>query len=242
MTNWLKPNNSFSLELIIIMFLMTLSYESDLCKTVPNIQLSKQKWSFPTQNIEQFKVAKTLIAKGDVANLTKFLDESWTEQFKSDWGETLMRIAAQSGNLSMVTEFIDRGVDVNEKSKNTGSNAFMYACESGQLEIVKFLIKKGARVNDASRSGSTPIIWGYNHLAIVQLLILNGADINVKNLDGNTALFEAVWHRNHEVVEFLLNQKVDLTIKDGQERTILDVSRITGDKKMIRLLQRAMRK
>jgi ankyrin repeat protein len=192
------------------------------------------------QEIQQFGKAKGLIIKGDLTGFVKFLDEN-VINLQAD-GATLLRIAAQEDKPLIIEELLKRGVDVNAKSKSTGTNALIGACIYGKTNIVKLLLSKGAQINESSFNGSTPLIWGYKHKEIVQMLILNGANVNIKNLDGNTALAVAVANRNHDVVNLLLTNKADLMIKDKQGRTVIDLARITGDKKMIRLIENATKK
>ena len=97
--------------------------------------------------------------------------------------------AAQAGDLDSVKAAIDSGVDVNAKTKYSGT-ALSFAAEKGHLEVVKYLMEKGADPNAKDTFyNATPLTWaGYRrHKEIASFLRENGAELPVLKADPERA-------------------------------------------------------
>lgn len=85
--------------------------------------------------------------------------------------------AARKGDIERVRAMLDRGVDVNSKSRY-GATALSFASEHGHLELVRLLLERGAdvQVRDTFYK-SDPITWAAikGHAEIVRLLLDKGA-------------------------------------------------------------------
>ena len=55
--------------------------------------------------------------------------------------------ACEKGDLEIVKESIENGIDINETSSN-GMTSLMYACQNGHVELVKYLVRHGVDVNE----------------------------------------------------------------------------------------------
>ena len=85
--------------------------------------------------------------------------------------------AARKGDAAAVKAFLDKGVDVNAKTRY-GATALSYACDKGHVEVVKLLIERGANLNVKDTFyGEVPIGWALSrdHVEIVKLLLDKGA-------------------------------------------------------------------
>ena len=85
--------------------------------------------------------------------------------------------AARKGDAAAVKAFLDKGVDVNSKTRY-GATALSYACDKGHVEVVKLLIERGADVNVKDTFyGEVPIGWAlsHGHVEVVKLLLDKGA-------------------------------------------------------------------
>jgi len=85
--------------------------------------------------------------------------------------------AARKGDTAAVKAFLDKGVDVNAKTRY-GATALSYACDKGHVEVVKLLIDRGADLNVKDTFyGEVPIGWALSrdHVEIVKLLLDKGA-------------------------------------------------------------------
>jgi len=86
--------------------------------------------------------------------------------------------AAKRGDVAAVTALLDKGVNVNAKTRY-GATALSYACDKGNLEVVKLLIDRGADVNSRDTFyGEVPLGWALSkgHIEIIKLLLDKGAN------------------------------------------------------------------
>ncbi len=67
--------------------------------------------------------------------------------------------AAWFEHMDVMGILIDKGADVNARSKN-GATALILAADKGNAEIVKFLIDRGADINAKDGNGTALIVGG----------------------------------------------------------------------------------
>lgn len=85
--------------------------------------------------------------------------------------------AARKGDVATVKALLDKGVDVNAKTKY-GATALSYAADHGSLEVAKLLIERGADVNVRDTFyGEVPLGWAVSRgsTELVKLLLSKGA-------------------------------------------------------------------
>lgn len=107
--------------------------------------------------------------------------------------------AARKGDVAAVKAFLDKGVNVNEKTRY-GATALSYACDRGNVDLVKLLLERGADVNVKDTFyGEVPLGWalGKGNAQIVKLLLDKGATGIERALasgvrDGNAEIVKAV--------------------------------------------------
>lgn len=110
--------------------------------------------------------------------------------------------AARKGDAAAVKAFLDKGVDVNAKTRY-GATALSYACDKGHVEVVKLLIERGADVNvKDSFYGEVPLGWAlsHGHAQVVKLLLDKGA------AGIERALMSGVQEGNVEIVKVVLEK------------------------------------
>lgn len=71
---------------------------------------------------------------------------------------------------------------------------------------------------------------------IVAELIEAGADLEIKNVDGNTALWNACFGQNYQCVELLVKAGIQLDSANDNDVTALMYSASAGKEDMVRLL------
>jgi hypothetical protein len=110
--------------------------------------------------------------------------------------------AARKGDIAAVKALLDKGVDVNAKTRY-GATSLSYACDRGNIDLVKLLIERGADVNVKDTFyGATPITWAADngHTEVVKLLLDKGA----KGVEG--VLMDGVNSKNAALVRVALDK------------------------------------
>ena len=110
--------------------------------------------------------------------------------------------AARRGDVAAVKAFLDKGVDVNAKTRY-GATALAYACDKGHVEIVRLLIERGADVNVRDTFyNEVPLGWALSkaHMEIIKLLLDKGA----KGIE--RVLLVGVGNNNKDIVKVALDK------------------------------------
>lgn len=127
---------------------------------------------------------------------------------------------------------LDAGVPFNPDS-------FAFHIASDNEKECELFIDAGIDVNSRDAAG-TPMICiaaRHNRLEMIEKLLNLGADINAVSKDrGYSAVMDAVWKSNTEIVEFLVERGANLGYisRDGQPVLVLAVG--TGNEKVCRIL------
>ena len=134
--------------------------------------------------------------------------------------------AVRDGDLRMITKFLARNVQINDKDLH-GRSALHYVVGGCHTEIVKLLLKLGACVNSIDRYCITPLHMASrkNDPEIVKLLLKSGANANIaaytlltENADeGYTPLHYAVESGSLVVTKLLLKYNADVNLKHRAE-------------------------
>ena len=131
--------------------------------------------------------------------------------------------ACREGNLDMLLDSIENGVDVNLETGFVGGLGV--AAIHGRLDVVKLLIQNGANVNTAQKGKATPLQLAVisGHIEIAKVLIQNGADVDAVNYYAfGTVLQTAAWHGHIEMVTMLLQNGADVNSRREGYGTALD--------------------
>ena len=192
-----------------------------------------------------YKSIVEAVYKGDIEDVKQHLlnGANVNEASDSFYHNTLMHIAADSGNLEMVKLLLTNHADVNIRT-DAGSTPLGSAVASHHPEMVKLLINNGADVNAKDRDDNTALhiaAWGTNiNLEVVKLLINNKADVNATNHKGNTALHDAA--KNNEdnnlgMVILLVDNKADANAKNNDGDTALNIAAKNENSKIVAFLR-----
>ena len=132
------------------------------------------------------------------------------------------------------------GIRINEASAQ-GETPLMMACIKGHLALARELIRRGADVN---REGWGPLHYAASAdtpqtLAIVQLLLEENAYIDAESPNGTTPLMLAAQYSSEAVVDWLLQEGADLTLRNQRGFTAADFARQVDRQYMVERLARA---
>lgn len=121
-------------------------------------------------------------------------------------------------------------IPINSTDK-TGKTPLHCACFSGDIRIVEYLLGSGADINAITNSKSTAlhIACEFGYMQIARYLVCNSDTcINKQNIYGNTPLHIALMIRNIDLIYLMLSQKPDITIKNRENKTALDLACSVG--------------
>uniref|UniRef100_A0A8D2JQ74 Ankyrin repeat and SAM domain-containing protein 6 n=1 Tax=Sciurus vulgaris TaxID=55149 RepID=A0A8D2JQ74_SCIVU len=117
-----------------------------------------------------------------------------------------------------------------------------HALKMGNFQLVKEIADEDPNhVNLVNGDGATPLMLAavMGQLPLVQLLVERHADIDKQDsVHGWTALMQATYHGNKEIVKYLLNQGADVTLRAKNGYTAFDLVMLLNDPdtELVRLL------
>jgi ankyrin repeat protein len=134
-------------------------------------------------------------------------DETCAVNAMDSNGEGSLMYAVEHGHCAMAGLLLDKGADVNARSKRYG-NALQAASFRGHEAVVGLLLDKGAHINARGGHYSNALYAASfrGHEAVVKLLLDMGADVNAQGGFYNNAL-QVASHEGYEAVVGLLLDK-----------------------------------
>ncbi len=161
----------------------------------PNLSVKVKTFMVPVLfyaiDKQKFKSAKALI--DNKANVNA-----------SVLGLSVLMKAAQSGNVDIIQELIDKGADVNKKGFQ-GMTPLMFAIESDRPGNAWMLMSRNSDVNATDDFGITVLMRAASHgmFDLTKALLKKGAKVNVKSKGGLTALKLAKNTKQEKIVAIL---------------------------------------
>jgi ankyrin repeat protein len=97
------------------------------------------------------------------------------------------------------------------------------AITTDRPECIELLKKYGANINKCTTHLDTPLHWAskISDREICEKFIKCGSDLSVVNLDSCTCAHGAAFYKNLDVLELLIDNKIDVKITDSTGKTIL---------------------
>jgi ankyrin repeat protein len=154
-----------------------------------------------------------------------------------------IKVAIIGNNLKAVKDLIKAHPGIVNIENDASETPLYMASYLGHLDIVELLVESGARINHKdTRGGWTALTLassqGHNH--IVEYLIIEGANLNERNNAGDTALIVACASNNGNnylyIIGLLLDEGVDISIKDNEGHDAMYYAERRGDPFVIQLL------
>jgi ankyrin repeat protein len=198
------------------------------CKTEPLHYLSDAPFNQLWAHGRQAELAAVLIEVGAPVNGL------------ATSGETPLHGAASLGEAGVAEVLINYGADLEAVATYPGipdGTPLDFAVHFGMVEVVNLLVRRGAKVLSARMAAgagqlariksefdqllknSEQLMEVFrcavvcDRVEIVEYLLANGIDVNA-GTDGATALHWAAWEAKPNMIEFLVQQGADPTIRD----------------------------
>ena len=180
-------------------------------------------------------------SQGSVEGTRILLDHGAGIDHADIYGVTALHAAARAGHLETVKLLVEKQASL-IKSDTHLRTAFFSACAENQLETARFLLAAAHdqgyhdSIRQAMDDGRTPFskACGRGHLEIVKMLLAHSdANIDVNAVEGapkRTALHWAAYNARVEVVLVLLQNGADVTIKDANGKTALNLGGLSWSK------------
>ncbi|KAK0610869.1 ankyrin repeat-containing domain protein [Immersiella caudata] len=165
--------------------------------------------------------------------------QKWTteeiNEYMANWPN--LEMSTFNGKLDALQWWLDRGMDPNLEGNPLSSgirgmmtplaavarNARLSKDASDYIAMLELLFKSGAKVPRWAVENA--ITWRRGHrynLDVLKWLLGHGADINCPFPAGSSLLHGAVDKRNLELVKFLVENGIDMSIKDRKGQTALE--------------------
>jgi ankyrin repeat protein len=189
------------------------------------------------QNQRGFTPLLLAAFRGNNDVLTYLIDAGADTGIWNDW-QSLLHLAAISGNLETVKIVVATGADVNART-GEASTALIPAIGSENPEVVAYLLDSGADPNLGWPSGFSPLQFAVNvgNREIAELLIRGGADVNAEDEDSRTPLSMAVREGNTELAGILVAAGARVNGKDPYfGRTPLHITAAAGNSELAGIL------
>ena len=113
--------------------------------------------------------------------------------------------AAQSGDITMVANYLDLGFPP-DLTDEEGWSILHHAASHGQVEVIKLLHERGCCIDPVDRHGRTPLHHAATsgEAASIGVLVDLGGNVNTVDSEGNTPLKWAVMCEKYSTLEELL--------------------------------------
>lgn len=204
------------------------------------------------------------VEKGHIKMIRLLLAHGGTVNQTDKAGDAPLHIAVSVGDVATVQCLLENGSDVNlrDGKKNTcihrcsmarsptpgewDSSSSRPELLVSRLEIAKRLRRHGADVDAAGQYGRRPLHWACagGYVPMVEWLIAAGADVNARTNKATLPLHAAVKGYSHRaaVVRRLLSAGADPDPADADGVTPLTAARERSEKRVIQMLEDALRK
>ncbi len=179
--------------------------------------------------------AKTVLF-GSLSDLKRLLDQGLSANSHTAEGVTVLMMAANDADK--VKLLLERGADVNAKSKARYTALLVAASYGGTTEVVRQLLERKAEVE--ANPGQNPLYnaspvflaaWS-GEAATVDLLAKHGANLSRRMLMGGVAEISpmeiAVAQRDNETIRALVRNGLDVNTKNREGLTALSWAAMMG--------------
>ena len=145
------------------------------------------------------------LAKGNIEEVKRFLDEGTDIEAFDLGGETALFWAVKYENEPLIDMLLNRGANINANYNFGSQTPLINASMGGQVEMIELLLDRGADINAKTNTGWTALMWAIErkHNEVVALLVDRGAYLDSRNDDGKTAVTVAFETYNFDAMALL---------------------------------------
>ncbi|KAK3395038.1 ankyrin repeat-containing domain protein [Podospora didyma] len=154
--------------------------------------------------------------RGDLATVKLLLRAGASIDLKSSSQATPLHQACKFGHYQVARHLLSAGAQVNALKTNRQIPLYCASTlppnpHNSGARIARLLLQHGADVNSESICGIRPLATAAaaGNAATALVLLEHGAHLDHRDWEGDTALFEGVFSRRHDVVRLLLAQGAD---------------------------------
>jgi len=164
------------------------------------------------------------VSRDDGNTVAQLLRRGFDPNTRNPQGQVGITLALQGGSQQVVDVLLQsRQLDVEARNAQ-GESPLMMAALKGNLAAVRALIARDADVN---KPGWTPLHYAAagvsaQHAAIAALLLERHAYIDAASPNGTTPLMMAAQYGTNEVVQLLLDEGADPTLRNQLGLTAAD--------------------
>ena len=191
------------------------------------------------QRTSQGKTALMLAAaKGHLDTVKLLIENGADVNLEDGYGTSPIIVAATANKYQVIEELIKHGANPSKRDSSGGSaldNAVFY----GHKESVKALLQGTEKIEADQAAELLLMSAGLGHKEIVESLVNFGVDVNSRGKKQRTALIAATRFDRLKVVEYLLQHGADLSLRDADGNSALDIAKQRQQTDMIALFQRA---
>ena len=171
---------------------------------------------------------------------------------KGKYGSIIWAVSA-GGDIEVVKEFLNSGVDVNTKS--IGLTLLDMAVMDNQNEIADLLRKRGGKTSNelvAPVKQSKPVKQSNNkpskivvqeaalsgNIEAIKVYLVDEPEVNSRDKDGWTLLHFAAYGGNNEISDFLIKKGANLNEQTNKGKTPIDLAKGNLKKETAKLLRK----
>lgn len=136
-------------------------------------------------------------------------------EFKDHFGNRLVHMIWN--DKEKLLKIKEKGANLNAIDGN-GQNLIHYSTEAGNIDLLNFHLKQGISPHIADFYNETPIFKTKN-LKILEILKKQNVNFNQQNNFGDTLLHKALKQKNQELVNFLIEAKVNVNLLNKLRET-----------------------
>ena len=169
---------------------------------------------------------KLLISNG-LIEMVKKRRVQWSKLYNyvDITGQGLLARAIISGSYPMVEYLLDKGFDIEFKSKFSKYTPVMTAASLGSHKILSLLIERGANIHAKDIFGQNALLFAASrgYIANTTLLLEKGSSLTATDQDGNTPLHCTAIYEQLDIFKLLIDNGASIHIKNKLGKTPLDL-------------------